>query len=140
MLTGQIVTATKRGRVIAVPVTPRLRALWNLAMPREGEEDVRMVDLLNDRRMVQGRHTIGERWQRWKKQVGLPPNLHIHDLRRDAAHRAYAACGDVREVQGMLGHQSPMTTLVYLFLANPKVANSTIDRSLIATEKESVCA
>lgn len=131
LLTGQIVTATKRGRVVTLPITPRIRDLIELARPYVGEEDVRIVDLLNDRRAVQGRHTIGERWVRWKKQAGLRPDLRIHDLRRDAAHRVYAASKDVRQVQGLLGHEKPITTLQYLHIASPQVEAESVTKSLI---------
>ena len=129
--TGQIVTSTKWGRVVTVPITPRLRQLIAIARPVEGEDDVRFIDLLNNRRLVQGKHTIHERWQRWKKQAGLPVGLHLHDLRRDAANRVYAATGDLREVQGMLGHSTITTTLDYLYQTAPKVKESSITASLI---------
>ena len=137
LMSGAIVTHTKRGRVVTVPVTPRLRALVEIARPVVGEEDVRFIDLLNNRRSVQGKQTMAERWWRWKKQAGLPAGLHIHDLRRDAAHRVYAASHDVRQVQGMLGHESPVTSLRYLHLAAPQVSNETITASLL---KEGKCA
>jgi integrase len=102
-----------------------------VARPQVGEEDVRVIDLLNNRRMVQGAQTIGQVWQQWKKQAGLPRDLRIHDLRRDAAHRAYEVCKDVREVQGMLGHERPVSTLHYLHQAAPQVKTTTINQSLI---------
>ncbi len=128
---GLIVTATKRGRVVRLPVTPRLRLLVALARVQPGEEDCRFIDLLNNRRAVQGSNTIGERWVRWKLQAGLPPGLHIHDLRRDAAHRVYAACHDIREVQGLLGHERPITSLQYLHIAGAQVSGENINKSLI---------
>jgi integrase len=133
LMSGKIVTRTKRDNVVTVPVTPRLRLLIEIAAPRLGEEDIRFIDLLNNRRMVQGNHTIEERWNRWKQQAGLPPGLRIHDLRRDAAHRAYEASHDLREVQGLLGHASLQTTLHYLFLKVPQVSSKTIAASLVDT-------
>jgi integrase len=120
---------------VRVPVTPRLALLVTLARVQQGEEDCRFVDLLNDRRAVQGKHTIDERWARWKKQTGLPAGLRIHDLRRDAAHRVYAVCGDVRQVQGMLGHESPVTSLRYLHLAAPEVSSRAVIESLLKGDK-----
>jgi integrase len=128
---GSIVTTTKGGRVVVLPVTPRIEVLVRVANARKGEEDCRFVDLLNNRRMVQGVHTIQERWCRWKKQAGLPPGLRIHDLRRDAAHRLYAACHDVRQVQGMLGHVNPITTLRYLHIAAPQASAEAVQQALI---------
>ena len=129
--TGVILTATKRGRVVRIPISPRLAALAKLARASEDEADCRFVDLLNNRRIIQGKQTLIARWRSWKKQVGLPANLRPHDLRRDFAHRAYAACGDVRQVQGALGHETPITTLRYLHLAAPEIAESTLLASLI---------
>ena len=137
LATGQIVTTTKRGRVVTLPITPRLRNLLDLAGAREGEEDCRITDLLNNRRQIQGQATIRERWQRWKKQAGLPPGLYIHDLRRDTAHRVYAVTHDVRQVQAVLGHASPRTTLEYLHDAAPKADHEAINQ---ATIRESKCA
>jgi integrase len=131
LLSGLIVTATKRGRVVTLPITPRIAALARLARVQPGEEDCRFIDLLNNRRAVQGENTITERWVRWKKQAGLPPELHIHDLRRDAAHRVYAASKDVRQVQGLLGHERPITTLQYLHIASPQVEAASVSRSLV---------
>ena len=124
-------TATKRGRVVKLPITPRIAALVRLARPTLDEVDCRFVDLLNNRRVIQGKQTVHERWWRWKKQAGLPDNLHIHDLRRDLAHRLYAACHDVRQVQGALGHESPVTTLRYLHLDAPQASPEAINQALI---------
>jgi integrase len=131
LASGRIVTATKRGRTLVLPITPRLQALAKLARASDDDADLRFIDLLNNRRVIQGSQTMLERWRRWKKQVGLPTNLRPHDLRRDFAHRAYAACHDVREVQGALGHESPITTLRYLHIAAPQMAESTVHNSLI---------
>lgn len=92
---------------------------------------MRFVDLLNNRVVVQGSQTIGQRWQRWKKQAGLPRGLRLHDLRRDCAHRVYAASGDVRQVQGLLGHESPVTSLRYLHMAAPVVEPSSVAAALL---------
>ena len=117
--------------MVVLPVTPRIAELARLARVQSGEEDCRFIDLLNNRRMVQGSRTIHERWRRWKKQAGLPIGLRIHDLRRDAAHRLYAACHDVRQVQGMLGHVNPITTLRYLHIAAPQASAEAVSQALI---------
>jgi integrase/recombinase XerC len=117
-----ILTATKRGRVIRLPTTPRLSDLIRLARPGPDETDVRFVDLLNNRAIVQGPQTIGQAWC-------------IHDLRRDFAHRAYGAARDVREVQAALGHETPITTLRYLHLAKPVVQTATVMAALLPERK-----
>jgi integrase len=131
LATGEIVTVTKRGRVVKLPITPRIAALAALSRPTALSQDCRYIDLLNNRVVVQGKSTMNERWNRWKKQAGLPPDLRIHDLRRDLAHRLYKTSGDVRQVQGALGHESPITTMRYLHLAAPEVQPSAISQALI---------
>lgn len=44
----------------------------------------------------------------------MPPGWSMHSLRHRFATRAYAATRDVYSVQGLLGHASPTTTLVYV--------------------------
>jgi integrase len=49
-----------------------------------------------------------------KKELGIRPELHIHDLRRTAAEDVWDATKDIRLVQAQLGHRSPITTVRYL--------------------------
>jgi integrase len=49
-----------------------------------------------------------------KRQLGIRPELHIHDLRRTCAEDVWEATKDIRLVQAQLGHRSPITTVRYL--------------------------
>lgn len=54
------------------------------------------------------------RWRKLKKQSGVNPKLHMHDLRRYIATRAYEATKDLRVAQQLLGHKSLASTLRYI--------------------------
>ena len=49
-----------------------------------------------------------------KAELGIRDELHIHDLRRTCAEDVWEATKDIRLVQSMLGHRSPITTIRYL--------------------------
>lgn len=67
---------------------------------------------------IEGRAITKRAWQdRWYKlllKTGVNKNLHIHDLRRTLATRAYALTKDIRVVQQLLGHKALSSTLHYL--------------------------
>jgi integrase len=46
--------------------------------------------------------------------AGISPGYTLHDLRRTIARELWDATRDLREVQSLLGHSSPKTTLHYL--------------------------
>jgi len=49
-----------------------------------------------------------------KAELGIRPELHIHDLRRTVAEEVWDATHDLRAVQAQLGHRNPVTTARYL--------------------------
>lgn len=61
--------------------------------------------------------------------AALPDSWTTHTLRHRYATAAYAATGDIRAVQELLGHQSPATTAVYT-----KVADESIRRAAMAAK------
>jgi integrase len=50
---------------------------------------------------------------RYCARAGLPPYYHLYCLRHSAATRALALCGDIKQVQVLLGHASIRTTAIY---------------------------
>jgi integrase len=54
---------------------------------------------------------LTHRFQEHLEAIGLPKKFRLHDLRHQAASILVAAGLPVREVQAMLGHASPTTTL-----------------------------
>jgi site-specific recombinase XerC len=55
-----------------------------------------------------------KRWLDWKTLTGVRSEVQPHDLRRALARSMYAASGDVRQVQTLLGHSSLWATFHYL--------------------------
>jgi integrase len=105
---GELAIVTKRKAVARVPVSGRLRLLIELCPPGNGP----LVSLLAGRSMQ-----YDACYGQFKAQcaaVGLPRDIHPHDLRRTMAEAAYRVCGDIRVVQTLLGHDALNSTLHYL--------------------------
>jgi integrase len=118
--TGKLRIETKRGRVVCLPLPPRILTLQALAGSTEEEVDIAYIHLLNGRQVIGNpSDTLHDRWSKWKKRAGIAPGIRFHDLRRDFAHRIYAEAGDLRVAQAALGHSNVMSTLHYLHLGQP---------------------
>lgn len=61
--------------------------------------------------------TIARQWWRLRKKAGLPSNIRIHDLRHTFASRLVTAGRSLYEVQNLLGHADPRTTMRYAHLS-----------------------
>lgn len=61
--------------------------------------------------------TITRAWYRIRKKAGLPGNVRIHDLRHAHAARLVQAGRSLYEVQRLLGHADPRTSLRYAHLS-----------------------
>ena len=68
-------------------------------------------------------------WRKALRLADLPHNFRFHDLRHDAATRAYAESGDIYMVSQMLGHSEISVTMRYAHLDKKKIqkAFGTID-------------
>jgi site-specific recombinase XerD len=71
------------------------------------------------------------------KKAGLPPDKHYsHILRRSRATHLLADGASITEIQWVLGHKSPQTTIIYLGITEEaqaharKLAVAGIDRLL----------
>jgi integrase len=53
-------------------------------------------------------------WRALAREAGIDPNINPHDLRRTAAVRCYADGKDILAAKALLGHDSLLTTLLYL--------------------------
>lgn len=104
---------TKGGSVKTFPVTPRIRALIEIAPT----DTPNLLEGLAGRRISPD--TIRAAWARLKKKANLPENLIPHDLRRTAAVRAYQATHDVFAAKALLGHEQIATTALYLRAHEP---------------------
>lgn len=61
--------------------------------------------------------TITRVWYRIRKNAGLPGNVRIHDLRHTYASRLVSAGRSLYEVQRLLGHADPRTSMRYAHLS-----------------------
>jgi integrase len=114
---------TKGGNVRCIAVTPRLEELFKLAATT-GDAATPFIFTLHGENARTGPHTgtplrnphkfIYPRWQRWKKKLGINPELNIHDLRRTAITGLYRATRDPLLAQQFAGHSSLATTAAYL--------------------------
>ena len=74
-----------------------------------------------------GDATVWQRVTRHAARIGL--QVAPHDLRRTAARRWYREKGNIREVQQLLGHSSPETTIRYLGTDLPPLEHSAVDEA-----------
>ncbi|MHB8540762.1 MAG: site-specific integrase [Candidatus Acidiferrales bacterium] len=72
-------------------------------------------------------NTIRREWDLTTKKVGIPPDLHIHDLRRTLATTLYRATLDPLLVQQALGHENLGTTTSYLAPHEPAHLRATLE-------------
>ena len=61
--------------------------------------------------------TITRVWYRIRRKAGLPDNVRIHDLRHTYASRLVSRGRSLYEVQQLLGHADPRTSLRYAHLS-----------------------
>ena len=61
--------------------------------------------------------TITRVWYRIRRKAGLPANVRIHDLRHTYASRLVSRGRSLYEVQQLLGHADPRTSLRYAHLS-----------------------
>ncbi len=57
------------------------------------------------------------------KKCGIEKKVHPHTLRHSFATQLVENGYDISQVQAMLGHKSPETTMVYTHIASPKLVN-----------------
>lgn len=112
---GEIFGVTKNSAHYRVPMTHRLRAILAgvSACAEPGERF--MAAMSRDRRAVKACTILWELKEAQRKQNdGQPMAWSMHDLRRTAARELYTKTKDIRKVQRLLGHASPLATWWYL--------------------------
>jgi len=101
-------SATKNGRLRAIPMTEPLRAAL-AALPRPLDPAARVLPPIAPLVLTRS-------FTRLVQRLGLPP-LRFHDLRHDAASTLTAAGVSQRAVMEILGHRDPRMTVRYQHLA-----------------------
>ena len=110
---GHIVAVTKNSQPIIVPVSPRLRAIIRVAQENAETPETPILQTLGLRASNFWKSVISRHLAR-AQSLANAGNWYMHDLRRTAAQRLYAATGDLRAAQSLLGHSNLTATLHYL--------------------------
>lgn len=107
---------TKAGRSRAVPLnTMAVAALKAMEAHRMDDNP----HVFPSTRIPAGHvHDLRGAWQAAKEAVGLPADLHLHDLRHSYASAVVSAGNSLYAVQKLLGHAAPTMTQRYAHLAD----------------------
>lgn len=107
---GTACVQLKGGRTAEIPVSSRAAAIIAAAdqLTRRGESYVLTLCA------VAHPESVRMQFNRLKKKLAIRKELHIHDLRRTTATRAYEATKDLRVVQQLLNHESMVSTVRYI--------------------------
>jgi integrase len=114
----RILTFTTKGNTVqSLPVPNHIAALIN-ALPDDAPRNEPIVNLLRSKHYGQNQPGKGmslhRSWVKLKANLGIRPELRVHDLRRTLAEDVWDATKDLRIVQAQLGHRSIATTAKYL--------------------------
>ncbi len=107
----------KGGSTRTMPVTSRILEHLSKA-PDTGTTQTSFVERFHGRSISSD--IPGSWFRQLKDRLGISRDLHIHDLRRTLATRAYDETHDLRIVQQVLGHASMASTLHYLAPHSPE--------------------
>lgn len=112
---GEIFGVTKNDTRYRVPMTKRLRTILAGVSACAEPGETFLGALSRDRRAIKACTILSELKLTQKKQNdGQPMKWSLHDLRRTAARELYQRTQDIRKVQRLLGHQSPLATWWYI--------------------------
>lgn len=78
---------------------------------------------LTNRRERYSARSIAEIVKKACKTVGIKRRIHPHTLRHSFATHLIENGSSINEVQALLGHKSPETTMIYVHLARPNMIN-----------------
>jgi len=78
---------------------------------------------LTNRRERYSARTVAEIIKKSCQAIGINRKIHPHTMRHSFATHLIQNGNSVNEVQSLLGHKSPETTMIYVHLASPKMLN-----------------
>ncbi len=106
---------TKGSAAYAIPMTERLyeRLLWACAGAAHAQEPL-LSQYHPGARRDYHYAALQDMLNAAKARAGVTAHWSFHDLRRTAARALYERTHDLRKVQRLLSHASPMATLWYL--------------------------
>lgn len=129
--TNMATVRLKGGKFAAIAVTERAALIVSAAqqVTAHGQSFIRTLE----------GHSVDastrNAWDRLKKKCGIRAELHIHDLRRTTATRAYQATKDLRTVQSILNHDRLTSTLAYIAPHDPAALRPLLEALRIPTDK-----
>ncbi|HUV70185.1 MAG TPA: tyrosine-type recombinase/integrase [Terracidiphilus sp.] len=110
---GEVFGTTKGNSRYRVPMTSRLREILSLIAPFAAKGEPLIATVGRDRRQVKACTLLWE-LKETQRKAGGPFEWSMHDLRRTAARQLYERSKDIRKVQRLLGHASPVATWWYI--------------------------
>ena len=109
---NEVVGITKAKATYRVPMTHRLRSMLSLLCACADDDTPLIAQVGRKRQPVKACTLLWELKDTQKKLGGMKWGM--HDLRRTAARQLYDRTHDIRKVQRLLGHASPMATWWYI--------------------------
>jgi integrase len=110
---GEVFGTTKNGARYRVPMTFRVRELMAAVCPFAAKGEPLMAAMSLNRRPIKACTILWE-LKRTQERSGARMDWSMHDLRRTAARQLYDRTKDIRKVQRLLGHASPIATWWYI--------------------------
>ena len=112
---GEIFGTTKNKARYRVPLTKRLRVLLAAICPFAGKDEPLIATVSLNRKPVKACTILWElKRPQERARAGRGMAWSMHDLRRTAARQLYDNTRDIRKVQRLLGHASPIATWWYI--------------------------
>jgi integrase len=105
---------TKAGASYNVPMSQRLYERLLFACNGARDQNEQLLAQYNVRRKRVGYNSISTLLWKAKREAGVTRKWGLHDLRRTAARALYEVTRDIRKVQRLMAHASPMQTWWYL--------------------------
>jgi integrase len=110
---GEVFGVTKSNSRYRVPMTQRVREMLAMIAPFCAANEPLIAAVGRDRKAVKACTLLWE-LKALQKKVGGEMKWSMHDLRRTAARQLYERTKDIRKVQRLLGHASPVATWWYI--------------------------
>jgi integrase len=106
------ISLKSKGVAVTIPTTARTREVLNqLHHPTQAFIEQLMPKAYRGGRAI---NNLRAEWRRVLAAAGVDAKINLHDLRRSMARDVYLESKDIRVVQKLLGHSSPVVTWQYL--------------------------
>jgi integrase len=126
---------TKNRAHYRIPMTQRLRELLAPICAFAGHDETLIASVSLNRKPVKACTILWE-LKRTQQMGGQVMDWSMHDLRRTAARELYTRTKDIRKVQRLLGHASPVATWWYIGNAGQELLASELEPEPKKNRKE----